>query len=146
MKKQQATTHANPTTVDHKWIIIDAAGQVLGRVAEKAASIIRGKHKPEYTPAVDTGDFVVIINADKVRVTGKKAVQKMYYRHSGFPGGLKEQNFSELMRKHPTRILEQAVKGMLPHNRLGRRLFTKLKVYTGDTHPHEAQQPEQVMV
>ena len=128
------TYYAKPNEVEREWVLIDAENQVLGRVAAKAAQILKGKHKPQYTPHVDTGDFVVIINADKIRVTGTKAQTKSYYRHSGFPG----------MAKHPERVIEHAVKGMLPKNTLGRAMGKKLKVYTGAEHPHMAQQPREI--
>ena len=118
--------------------------QALGRVATKAAQILKGKHKPQYTPHVDTGDFVIIINADKIKVTGTKAATKTYYRHSGFPGGLKQETFTEAMTKHPERVIEHAVKGMLPKNTLGRAMGKKLKVYVGAEHPHAAQQPRKI--
>jgi large subunit ribosomal protein L13 len=124
------------------WYIIDAANQRLGRVATEVATILTGKNKPTYTPHMDTGDFVIIINAEKVAVTGKKRTQKLYRRHSGRPGGMKEETFAKLQARLPERIIEQAVKGMLPKNSLGKRLFTKLKVYAGTEHPHAAQQPE----
>ena len=126
--------------------MIDAEDMVLGRVATEAARILKGKHKPQYTPHVDTGDFVVIINADKIRVTGTKAGKKTYYRHSGFPGGLKNETFNEAMAKHPERVIEHAVKGMLPKNTLGRAMGMKLKVYAGPEHPHMAQQPRQIKI
>ena len=138
------TYHAKPHEVEREWVLIDAADQVLGRVATRAAHILRGKHKPQYTPHVDTGDFVVIVNADKIRVTGTKASGKVYYRHSGYPGGLKSETFAEAMAKHPTRVIERAVKGMLPKNTLGRKMGLKLKVYTGPDHPHMAQKPREI--
>lgn len=138
------TYYAKPGEVEREWVIIDAENQVLGRVATKAAQILKGKHKPQYTPHVDTGDFVIIINADKVRVTGAKASDKAYYRHSGFPGGLKRESFAEAMEKHPERVLQHAVKGMLPKNTLGRAMGKKLKVYAGAEHPHAAQQPRKI--
>ena len=138
------TYYAKPNEVEREWVLIDAENQVLGRVAAKAAQILKGKHKPQYTPHVDTGDFVVIINADKIRVTGNKAEDKRYYRHSGFPGGLKSETFEEAMAKHPERVIEHAVKGMLPKNTLGRAMGKKLKVYTGAEHPHMAQQPREI--
>ncbi len=138
------TYYAKPNEVEREWVLIDATDQVLGRVAVKAAHILKGKHKPQYTPHVDTGDFVVIINADKIRVTGNKAEDKRYYRHSGFPGGLKSETFNEAMAKHPERVIEHAVKGMLPKNTLGRAMGKKLKVYTGAEHPHMAQQPREI--
>lgn len=138
------TYYAKPQEVEREWVLIDATDQVLGRVAVKAAHILKGKHKPQYTPHVDTGDFVVIINADKIRVTGNKAEDKRYYRHSGFPGGLKSESFNEAMAKHPERVIEHAVKGMLPKNTLGRAMGKKLKVYTGAEHPHMAQKPREI--
>ncbi len=138
------TYYAKPNEVEREWLLIDAKDQVLGRVASKAAHILKGKHKPQYTPHVDTGDFVVIINADKVRITGVKATDKEYYRHSGYPGGLKCETFQEAMEKHPERVIEHAVKGMLPKNTLGRAMGKKLKVYAGSEHPHTAQQPREI--
>lgn len=138
------TYHAKPGEVEREWVLIDATDQVLGRVATKAAQILKGKHKPQYTPHVDTGDFVIIINADKIRVTGTKAATKTYYRHSGFPGGLKSETFDEAMAKHPERVIEHAVKGMLPKNTLGRAMGKKLKVYVGAEHPHAAQKPRKI--
>ena len=140
------TYYAKPGEVEREWVLIDAEDQVLGRVATKAATILKGKHKPQYTPHVDTGDFVVIINADKIRLTGSKALKKEYYRHSGFPGGLKMETFEEAMEKYPERVVERAVKGMLPKNTLGRAMGKKLKVYAGAEHPHAAQQPRQIQV
>ncbi|MDR3599406.1 MAG: 50S ribosomal protein L13 [Desulfosporosinus sp.] len=127
---------------DRKWFIIDAAGIPLGRIATEAARLLRGKHKPTFTPNVDTGDHVIIINAEKLVLTGNKLNDKMYRRHSGFPGGLKEVPYKKLMQIMPERAMEHAVKGMLPHNKLGAQMYTKLKVYKGETHPHQAQQPE----
>ena len=138
------TYYAKPNEVEREWLLIDAEDQVLGRVASKAAQILKGKHKPQYTPHVDTGDFVVVINADKIRVTGVKATDKEYYRHSGYPGGLKCETFQEAMQKHPERVIEHAVKGMLPKNTLGRAMGMKLKVYAGAEHPHAAQQPREI--
>lgn len=138
------TYYAKPNEVEREWVLIDAEDQVLGRVATKAAHILKGKHKPQYTPHVDTGDFVVIINADKIRVTGVKATDKEYYRHSGYPGGLKCETFAEAMEKHPERVIEHAVKGMLPKNTLGRAMAKKLKVYAGAEHPHMAQKPREI--
>lgn len=138
------TYYAKPGEVQREWLLIDAEDQVLGRVASKAAQILRGKHKPTYTPHVDTGDFVVIVNADKIRVTGKKLTDKEYYRHSGYPGGLKCETFEEAMEKHPERVIEHAVKGMLPKNTLGRAMAKKLKVYAGAEHPHMAQAPREI--
>ena len=133
-------------TLDKKWYVIDAEGQRLGRLATEIAMILRGKNKPEFTPNMDTGDFVIVINAEKVIVTGKKNEQKLYRRHSGRPGGMKTETFNQLQQRIPERIIEKAVKGMLPKNVLGRRLFTKLKVYTGADHPHAAQNPETLTV
>ena len=135
------TYSAKPLEVERKWYLIDAEGEILGRLATKIASILRGKNKPEYTPHVDTGDFVIVINAEKIQVTGKKETDKKYYRHSGYPGGLKIASFQELMAKNPAAAIEKAVKGMLPHNTLGDEQFQKLKVYAGTEHPHMAQQP-----
>ncbi len=123
------------------WRIIDAEGQVLGRVAVQAAILLRGKHKPQYTPFLDCGDHVIIINAAKAVVTGGKETKKIYYRHSGYPGGIRDMTYGEMMEKHPGRAMEMAVKGMLPHNRLGRKLGTNFRVYAGSDHPHEAQKP-----
>ncbi len=128
--------------IQKEWRLIDAEGQVLGRVAAETAKLLRGKHKPQYTPYLDCGDNVVIINAAKARVTGTKAEKKTYYRHSGYPGGLNEITYGEMMQKHPTRAMELAVRGMLPHNRLGRKLATHFRVYAGAEHPHQAQQPK----
>jgi len=125
--------------VECQWHVIDASGQTLGRLATQVATLLTGKRKPIYVPYLDTGDFVIVLNAAKVRVTGKKAKQKTYYRHSGYPGGLKAETFEKMLAAHPTRVIEHAVKGMLPHNRLGRAMFKKLKVYAGDSHPHQAQ-------
>lgn len=135
------TYSAKPLEVERKWYVIDAEGEILGRLAARVANILRGKNKPEYTPNVDTGDFVIVINADKVRVTGKKETDKIYYHHTKYPGGLKSASFKELMEKDPRLVIESAVKGMLPHNTLGDTQFTKLKVYVGAEHPHAAQKP-----
>jgi large subunit ribosomal protein L13 len=136
------TYSANKTDVQAKWYVVDANGAVLGRLASTVASRLRGKHSPLFTPHVDTGDWVIVINADKVLLTGRKMDQKKYYRHSGYIGGLKEITAKKLMEKRPEDLIRFAVKGMLPKNRLGRKLFKKLKVYAGDQHPHQAQQPE----
>jgi len=128
--------------VEKKWYVIDAEGKVLGRVAAEAAKLLRGKHKPQFTPFLDCGDHVIIVNAAKAVVTGRKEAQKKYYRHSGYPGGIKETSYEKLVAKHPTRPMTLAVKGMLPHNRLGRKLLTNVRVYAGPDHPHEAQQPQ----
>jgi len=136
------TFSAKPQNVEHNWLLVDAEGQTLGRLAAEIASRLRGKHKPEYTPHMDTGDFVVVINADKVRVTGNKAKDKMYHHHTGFPGGLKSFSFEKLIERAPERVLKLAIKGMLPRTPLGRAMFKKLKVYAGNEHPHAAQQPQ----
>jgi large subunit ribosomal protein L13 len=133
-------------TLNQKWYVVDAADQRLGRLASEVAKVIRGKNKAEYTPHMDTGDFVIIVNAEKVVVTGRKPEQKLYRRHSGRPGGMKVETFNQLQDRIPERIIEKAVKGMLPKNALGRRLFTKLKVYVGPNHPHAAQQPEALTI
>lgn len=133
---------AKPETVQHDWYVVDAADKTLGRLASDIATRLRGKHKPEYTPHVDTGDYIVVVNAEKVRVTGKKATDKMYYHHTGFPGGIKSISFEKLIDKAPERALEKAIKGMLPKGPLGRAMYGKLKVYAGDAHPHAAQQPQ----
>ena len=125
--------------IKREWHVVDASGEVLGRLATRVAQRLMGKHKPMFTPNLDTGDYVIVINADKVRVTGNKTKQKVYYRHSGYPGGLKSITFEKMMQTHPSRVIEHAVKGMLPHNRLGAKMRKKLKVYAGDTHPHMAQ-------
>ena len=138
------TYYAKKGEVEQEWLLIDAEDQVLGRVATKAAQILKGKHKPQYTPHVDTGDYVVIINADKIRLTGNKANAKEYFRHSGYPGGLKSESFQRAMEKHPERVIEHAVKGMLPKNTLGRAMGMKLKVYAGPEHPHMAQNPRKI--
>ncbi len=135
------TYSAKPLEVERKWYLIDAEGEVLGRLAARVANILRGKNKPEYTPHVDTGDFVIVINAEKVRVTGKKETDKIYYHHTGYPGGLKSASVKELREKDARLLIEKAVKGMLPHNTLGSEQFTKLKVYNGSEHPHAAQKP-----
>ena len=128
-----------PSEVTRKWHVLDADGQPLGRLASQAATLLRGKHKPQFAPNLDLGDFVIIVNAARVKVTGDKAEGKTYYRHSQYPGGLRKTTFREMMAKNPTRTVEKAVKGMLPHNSLGRRIFMHLKVYAGPEHPHQAQ-------
>ena len=138
------TYTAKPETVERDWYVVDAAEKTLGRLATEVASRLRGKHKPEYTPHVDTGDYIVIINAEKIRVTGKKTTDKMYYRHSGFPGGLKTMAFEDMIARSPERVIEIAVKGMLPRNPLGRAMYSKLKVYAGTEHPHTGQQPQKL--
>jgi large subunit ribosomal protein L13 len=136
------TFSAKPHEVDHAWFVVDATDQVLGRLAAGIAHRLRGKHKPIFTPHVDTGDFVVVVNVDKLRVTGDKARQKMYHRHTGYPGGIRSASFEKLHQKHPDRVLETAVKGMLPKGPLGYAMLRKLKVYAGATHPHAAQTPQ----
>lgn len=135
------TFMAKPAEVERQWYVIDADGQTLGRLSSEVAAILRGKHKPTYTPHVDTGDFVIIINAEKIQLTGNKLLQKKFRHHTGFPGGLKEVDYKTLMAKRPEKAIEAAVKGMLPHNRLGAAMFSKLKVYKGSEHPHQAQKP-----
>ena len=137
----KSTHYAKPGEVERKWVLIDGDGATLGRLAAKAAMILRGKDKPQYTPHTDTGDFVIIIDADKVKLTGNKAEHKSYWRYSGWLGGLKTESYKEAMEKHPTRVVEHAVKGMLPHTSLGRKQGMKLKVYAGPEHPHAAQNP-----
>ncbi len=138
----KTTISAKPAEVKRQWFVIDADGKTLGRVATEVAHRLRGKHKPIYTPHVDTGDYIVVINAAKVRVTGNKAKNKMYYRHTGYIGNLKSINFEDLQQKNPESIIEIAVKGMLPKNPLGREMFRKLRVFAGDKHTHQAQQPQ----
>jgi len=136
------TFTATPSTITRDWYVVDAEGKTLGRIATEIARRLRGKHKPEYTPHMDTGDYIIVVNADKVTVTGNKAQGKMYYSHSGYPGGIKEINFEDLQAKKPEMIIEKAVKGMLPRGPLGRAMFRKLKVYAGAEHNHAAQQPK----
>jgi large subunit ribosomal protein L13 len=140
------TFAAKPQEVSHGWYLVNAEGKVLGRLAAQLAARLRGKHKPEYTPHVDTGDFIVVVNASKIRVTGKKALDKTYYRHTGYPGGLREINFAKLQARYPERVLEKAVKGMLPKGPLGYAMLKKLKVYAAGTHPHSAQQPKSLEI
>ncbi len=135
------TFSAKASEIDREWFVVDAEGQTLGRLATKIATVLRGKHKVIYTPGMDTGDFVIVVNADKVTVTGGKLQNKKYYRYSGYPGGLRETTLQRMLETHPERVIEHAVKGMLPKNKLGRKMFKKLKVYAGNTHPHEAQKP-----
>jgi large subunit ribosomal protein L13 len=132
------TYSTKASDIEREWHVIDASGKTLGRLASEVAQLLRGKHKPIYVPHLDTGDYVIVINADKVRVTGNKAKQKLYYRHSGYPGGLKSTSLAEMMESQPTRAIEHAVRGMLPKNPLGRAMFKKLKVYAGPNHPHQA--------
>ena len=136
------TFSAKPAEVKRDWLLVDADGKTLGRLASEIARRLRGKHKPEYTPHVDTGDYIVVVNAEKVRVTGNKAKDKMYYKHTGYIGNLKSTNFSKLIQEHPERVLELAVKGMLPKNSLGRAMIKKMKVFAGSEHTHHAQQPQ----
>lgn len=131
-----------PAEIEREWWVVDAKGQTLGRLASRIARILKGKHKPIYTPNLDTGDYVVVINADRVHVTGKKLDDKFYYRHSGYPSGLTSTSLRTMMQKSPERVIQLAVRGMLPKNALGRKMLKKLKVYAGDSHPHEAQQPK----
>ena len=135
------TSTPSLTTIKRNWFLVDAKGQTLGRLASEIANVLRGKNKPSFTPHLDTGDFVIVVNAEKIEVSGKKASQKLYRRHSGRPGGMKIEKFETLRERIPERIIEQAVKGMLPHNSLGRQQFKKLKVYKGSEHPHDAQNP-----
>jgi len=135
------TSTPSLTTIKRNWFLVDAEGQTLGRLASEIANVLRGKNKPSFTPHLDTGDFVIVVNAEKIEISGKKASQKLYRRHSGRPGGMKIEKFENLRDRIPERIIEQAVKGMLPHNSLGRQQFKKLKVYKGSTHPHDAQNP-----
>jgi len=136
------TFSAKPETVQHNWYVVDASGKVLGRLASEIALRLRGKHKPEFTPHVDTGDYIVVLNVDKLRVTGRKAQNKIYHRHSGYPGGIYSTNFTKLQARHPDRVLRLAVKGMLPKGPLGYAMIKKMKMYTGSDHPHTAQQPK----
>ena len=136
------TFMASPATIDRKWYVVDASGMTLGRLSSEVAKILRGKNKPIYTPSIDTGDYVIVVNADKIKVTGKKLDQKIYYRHSDYVGSLKETTLREMLAKHPERVIEFAVKGMLPKGPLGREMYTKLHVYAGPDHKHEAQKPE----
>jgi large subunit ribosomal protein L13 len=138
------TYHAKPGEVEREWLVVDATDMVLGRLSTEIAQILKGKRKPQYTPHVDTGDFVIVINAEKIRLTGNKAETKIYYSHSGYIGGLKEVSFKRMLEKHPERIIEKAVKGMLPKNTLGRAMNRKLKVYAGPNHPHVAQKPREI--
>lgn len=138
------TLSAKPETVKRDWYVVDAAGKTLGRLSTEIARRLRGKHKPEFTPHVDTGDYIVVINASQVRVTGKKSSDKMYYSHTGFPGGIKSINFEKLVDKAPEQVIEHSVKGMLPKGPLGRAMFKKLKIYAGAEHPHAAQQPKEL--
>jgi large subunit ribosomal protein L13 len=133
-------------TIARKWFVLDASGQTLGRLASQAARVLSGKNSPQYTPYIDTGDHVIVLNAEKIRLTGLKSQQKLYRRYTGFPGGLREESFVRLLNRRPEKIVEEAVKGMLPKSKLGRQMATKLKVYRGEQHPHEAQKPEVLAV
>ncbi len=136
------TYMSKPGEVERTWYIVDAEGQTLGRLASRIAKVLRGKHKPKFSPSVDVGDFVIVVNAEKIQVTGRKMDQKFYYRHSGYPSGMKKISLRDQLKKHPTRVIKAAVRGMLPRNRLGRKQFKKLRVYAGTEHPHQAQQPK----
>lgn len=132
--------------VDRKWLLVDAEDKVLGRMATRIATLLMGKHKPEYTPHIDNGDFVIVVNAEKIRVTGKKAIQKTYFHHTQYPGGGRQTSYEDMKKKHPERIVKHAIKGMLPKNKLGSAMYKKLKVYVGPEHPHAAQQPEKLEI
>ncbi|MDJ0791842.1 MAG: 50S ribosomal protein L13 [Acidimicrobiia bacterium] len=138
----QKTFSPKPSDVERTWYVVDAADVPLGRLASELAPILRGKHKPTYAPHIDGGDFVIVINADKVHVSGNKEIEKIYFRHSGYPGGLRAETLTEVREKHPERLVEVSIRGMLPKNRLGRQMMRKLKVYAGPDHPHAAQKPE----
>ena len=138
------TEVAKKETVKHQWFVVDAENVVLGRLATQIANVLRGKHKPVFTPSVDTGDFVVVVNAEKIALTGKKVADKVYHSHSGFPGGIKSATAGELLAKKPEEVIRKAVKGMLPKNKLARHMLKKLKIYSGTSHPHDAQQPAQL--
>lgn len=142
MSESQKTYSPSGKDIDRQWYVVDADDKVLGRLATEIARVLRGKHKPVYTPHLDMGDHVIVINAKRVRVTGKKAEQKVYYRHTGYPGGIRSTPFSRMIKEHPDRVLKKAVWGMLPHNALGRKMLKKLKVYAGADHRHSAQQPQ----
>ena len=140
------TRSIKQSEINKKWWLVDAQGQTLGRFSSKIAQILRGKHKVDFTPHMDMGDFVIVINAEKVKLSGSKENDKVYFRHTGYPGGVKETKYSEMMQKFPERIVENAIKGMLPHNRLGRKILLNLKVYKGEEHPHLAQQPKPLKI
>jgi large subunit ribosomal protein L13 len=146
MMKKQTSFYAKKEDLDKEWFVVDATDEILGRLASFVAGILRGKHKPTFTPSVDTGDFVVIKNAEKITVTGKKKKEKKYYNHSRFPGGLKETTFEKLIERKPEDVLYRAIKGMLPHNRIGRQMLTKVKIYAGESHPHEPQKPKEISI
>ena len=138
------TYATKPEDIERRWYVVNAEGKILGRLASEVAKILRGKHKPYFAPHLDTGDYVIVINAAKIRVTGKKLDDKIYYRHSGYPGGLRSTTLAEMLKKRPTRVMRLAVRGMLPHNRLGRAMMRKLKIYEGESHPHQAQNPQEL--
>lgn len=138
------TYSTKPEDIERKWYVVDAQGKTLGRLATRVATVLKGKHKPEYSPFMDVGDFVIVVNADKIHVTGRKMDRLIYYRHSGYPGGLSRISLRDQLIKHPTRVVELAVRGMLPKNRLGRQMLRHLKVYAGPEHPHQAQRPQRV--
>ncbi len=140
------TSHVKKEDLERRWLLVDAADGILGRIASQVAAILRGKHTPRFTPHVDTGDFVVVVNAEKVRLTGKKMEKKRYYNYSGYPGGLHERNAQTMQRRHPTELIRRAVKGMLPKGPLGYSMIRKLKIYTGPEHPHQAQKPEKIVL
>ena len=142
----QKTWNAKPGEIERRWYVVDAEGETLGRLATRIADTLRGKQKPTYTPHVDTGDFVVVVNAEKIAVTGDKLHEKMYYRHSGYPGGLKKRTLNDMLERRPEEVIRLAVRGMLPKNRLARKQLTKLKVYAGPEHPHEAQKPQKLEI
>lgn len=142
----QKTYYPKPDEISREWVVVDADGQNLGRLASRIARILLGKDKPQFTPGVDVGDFVIVINAEKIAVTGRRLDQKMYYRHSGYPGGLKKINLRDQLAKHPDRVIRSAVWGMIPHNRYGRKLMRKIRIYAGPDHPHSAQQPKTITV
>ena len=140
------TFTTKPTDIERKWFVVDAQGKTLGRLATEVATILKGKHKPIYAPHIDVGDYVIVVNAEKIHVTGRKMDQKMYYRHSGYPGGMREMNLRDQLERYPTRAVALAIRGMLPKNRLGRKMLSKLKVYAGAEHPHEAQSPVELEI
>jgi len=144
--RRQKTFTPRPSDIERRWWVIDADGLPLGRLASEVAAVLRGKNKPTFSPHFDMGDFVIVVNAAKVQVTGSKATQKRYFRHSGYPGGLRSNTFEEMRAKFPARVVEQAVRGMLPHNRLGRQMYRKLRVYGGPEHPHSAQSPRPLVI
>jgi large subunit ribosomal protein L13 len=146
MTMQDRTYVTKPAEVERNWYVVDADGQTLGRLATKIATVLRGKHKPTYSPSVDCGDFVIVVNAEKIHVTGRRKDQKKYYHHSGYMGGLTEITLRQQLEKNPDRVIMSAVRGMLPKNKLGRKMFSRLKVYAGPDHPHQAQQPEQMVL